>query len=923
MTPKRWFAASILVGLFVLAAGSSEAQVLTGSLFGVVKDGSGGVLPGASIQVSSTALIGGSATVVTNEKGQFRLPTLAPGEYALEIELAGFTKYREERIQIDVQGNIERTVTLKLSGIAESISVEGGSAVEAERSGLASRFGLQELTSIPVRRFSMFAFIKAAPGVSPTSSSSGTDSGVSVFGSGVNESLYLLDGTNFTCPCSGGPAPQPDVDVIQEVHVDSLGAAAEFGNIQGAVFNVVTKQGSNVFVPDFSYYGQANRLTSQPVALPCVSCSEPSTEYTRVRYRDLTTHLGGPLVRDRVWFFGGYQYLRDSDSQPGTDPLFPRVSEYDKAFAKVTWQISPRLKWMSSLHDEFWVSPQRPTVAQPFEVTLRSSGTRPTATFGQLTDAMSDNTLLDVRLSRFVAPTTNEPSTGDRTTPNHNDLATGIQSGGPQGFGAGELFRTTAAASLTHYLSVLASDHEMKFGVQIENGGNSGWTAFQGGVVSYTDNAGRPVQVTRRQPSTSAGEFITAGLFAMDTVRFAERFTVNLGVRFDHDRAISPDLSAHDAQGHETGTIAGLGTLYSWNVVSPRLGLTMKITADGATILRTSFGRFHQGILTGELNPVHPGVSPITTAAYDAVTGQYSRIISVVDPTINLRLDPITKSPQTNQFGIGVDRELARRMAVSISYVRKDGSDFIGWTDTGGTYRAETRTLADGRTIPVFVLTNGTAGQRFFLTNPEGYFLRYNGMMAAFEKRWSDGWQALASYTLSKTEGLQPTSGSSPGFGQASSTFGNAITFGRDPNTLTNAAGILANDRTHVLRLMGSVAIPRTGFVVATNVQYFTGLPWAATSQIPLPQGLTRVLLETPGSRRLSSQTLLDLRLSHTFAFGGKGRVELLLDVLNALNDKSEERLVDVNFFSQNFSRPSVFVDPRRAMLGIRLTFPT
>src|SRR4029453_792053 len=105
---------------------------------------------------------------------------------------------------------------------------------------------------------------------------------------------------------------------------------------------------------------------------------------------------------------GGHQFLPGSDSQAGNDPLFPRVSEYDKAFAKVTWQISPRLKWMSSLHDESWVSPQRPTLSQPFETTLRSSGTRPTATFGQLTDAISDNTLLEVRLSRFVAPTTNE-----------------------------------------------------------------------------------------------------------------------------------------------------------------------------------------------------------------------------------------------------------------------------------------------------------------------------------------------------------------------------------------------------------------------------------------------------------------------------------------------------------------------------------
>jgi hypothetical protein len=81
------------------------------------------------------------------------------------------------------------------------------------------------------------------------------------------------------------------------------------------------------------------------------------------------------------------------------------------------------------------------------------------------------------------------------------------------------------------------------------------------------------------------------------------------------------------------------------------------------------------------------------------------------------------------------------------------------------------------------------------------------------------------------------------------------------------------------------------------------------------------VLLEAPGSRRMPTQTLLDLRLSHTFGFAGKGRLELLLDVLNVLNDKSEERLVDDNLSGQNFGRPSVFVDPRRAMLGVRLTF--
>jgi hypothetical protein len=207
------------------------------------------------------------------------------------------------------------------------------------------------------------------------------------------------------------------------------------------------------------------------------------------------------------------------------------------------------------------------------------------------------------------------------------------------------------------------------------------------------------------------------------------------------------------------------------------------------------------------------------------------------------------------------------------------------------------------------------------LANQPNYFSRYNGVMTAFEKRWSGGWQALASYTLSKTEGLESSSGAPAGLGQFSSTFGNLVTFGRDPNTLTNATGLLPSDRTHVFRVMGSVAIPKTGFLFAANLQSLNGLPWAATAQVALPQGLTRILLETPGTRRLSSQTLLDLRVSHVFDLPRNGRVELLLDVLNALNQTSEERLADDNYFSQNFARPSVFVDPRRAMLGARLTF--
>ena len=118
---------------------------------------------------------------------------------------------------------------------------------------------------------------------------------------------------------------------------------------------------------------------------------------------------------------------------------------------------------------------------------------------------------------------------------------------------------------------------------------------------------------------------------------------------------------------------------------------------------------------------------------------------------------------------------------------------------------------------------------------------------------------------------------------------------------------------------MGSVDVPRTGVVVAANLQYFTGKPWAATTQVLLPQGDQRIFIEPRGSRRLSSQTLLDVRVSRTLSLGNVGRLDVLIDVLNALNDTAEEALATDNLFSPTFAQPTVFMDPRRAMLGVRL----
>ena len=398
----------------VLLPRIEAAQGLSGALIGTVNDAQGGVIPGASVRVSSPALIGGSSTVTTNEKGQLRFAVLPPGLYVLDIAIEGFVTYHEEDIPIGAGATIERTAVLTLGGFAQSVVVQGsGSRIEARNPGFGTRFGAEDLTALPTRRTGMSDLLRAAPGVSPTSPASGNTTTVSAFGSGTNENQFLIDGTNFTAPGTGIARSEPGIQFIQEVHVQSVGASAEFGNVQGAVINVITRQGSERFLYDASYYAQTAALTSQPVRLLVAGAGQEASGYERARYRDFTTTFGGPVVRDRLWFFAGYQYLRDYDSQPGSEPKFPRTYEQDKIFAKLTWRLAPRWQLVQSFHDELGINPDRPTLVTPFEATLRVHASVPAMTLGHLTHMLSPNTVWDVRVGRFAYNQQESSSTGN------------------------------------------------------------------------------------------------------------------------------------------------------------------------------------------------------------------------------------------------------------------------------------------------------------------------------------------------------------------------------------------------------------------------------------------------------------------------------------------------------------------------------
>ena len=183
------------------------------------------------------------------------------------------------------------------------------------------------------------------PGISSTQVQDSTTS--SAFGSNTNENQYQIDGTNITSPTAGQMWPYPNTDIVAEMELVGVGAPAEYGNMQGAVFNIVTKSGGNTLKGLLNWFSQYQATTGN---------NQPDQEfpYHRDRFQDATVQLGGPIIRDKMWWFGSYQYRRDYFSEPGTDPLFPTQDLQDRVFGKLTWQINQNNNLLFAYHNDHW-----------------------------------------------------------------------------------------------------------------------------------------------------------------------------------------------------------------------------------------------------------------------------------------------------------------------------------------------------------------------------------------------------------------------------------------------------------------------------------------------------------------------------------------------------------------------------------------
>ena len=316
----------LVLGGLLLTPVPGSAQIVTGALRGVVTDASGAVLPGVTVELAGPALIGGPKTAVTDEKGQYRFPNLAPGQYTVTASLAGFQTTRREAIRVEVGSQFDVDFKMTVGGLSETVNVEGATPmVDTSRSAMTTTVPTELLEATPTARFTFFDVAYMTAGVS-TARFDNSASRASAFGANVNENQYQLDGADLTAPQTGAAWPWPSTDIIQEVQVIGLGAPAEYGNYQGAVFNVITKSGSNKFMMNANYYWQPEALTGTNVKLENPDTGE-MLGFHRDQYRDFSLQVGGPVKKDKLWYFGGVQYRNDFFSEPGTDPQFPKMEK--------------------------------------------------------------------------------------------------------------------------------------------------------------------------------------------------------------------------------------------------------------------------------------------------------------------------------------------------------------------------------------------------------------------------------------------------------------------------------------------------------------------------------------------------------------------------------------------------------------------
>lgn len=339
-TPIRLVVFTLAVVLSLFASASAQTST-TGSIEGTVTDVNGASVPG--VTVTATRQGGRSQTVTSNDEGVYRIPQLEPGRYVVTVEAAkGFARFEQTDVEVSLGRTSNITVSLRPQGATEVVEVtaSSGAAIDVTANTTGTNVSTEQFSNFPTQR-TVQSLYSIAPTVSRSGlrDASGRDRDPSVAGSSGPENNYILDGVTVSDPAFGGSGANLPFEFVQEVEVKTGAYGAEFGKATGGIFNVITKSGTNDIRGDAFVY-----FTPKSFVREVKSDAIPFTGSAPAGFSEVDAgfDIGGPIMKDKLWFFGAFNPQRRNNyflTQTFLDQVNNKVTTPFYA-GKITWQPS-------------------------------------------------------------------------------------------------------------------------------------------------------------------------------------------------------------------------------------------------------------------------------------------------------------------------------------------------------------------------------------------------------------------------------------------------------------------------------------------------------------------------------------------------------------------------------------------------------
>ena len=939
----RLLAGALLLLLAVPGVARPQSQAAGGTIEGTVTDESGAVLPGAAVTVRNTAT-GATREASSDPAGLYRAPLLPVGPYEITAALSGFATTRLTNLTLTIGQVLDADLTLKLASAQEEVTVTAEAPVlEVARTHQASTVGERLVSSLPVNGRNFIDFALTTPGVTRDvrqgdisfAGQRGTLNSLVIDGADNNNTFF---GQTLGRTGSGRAPYQFSQDAVQEFQVNRNAYSAEYGRAGGAVINVVTKSGTNEFHGSAFEFFRHEKLNANSWSN---KTRNPVPARARYRFDQFGGSLGGPIVKDKAFFFVSFDAQRntipnpvdfgvpvsslptDPDTRAGIATLESKAADWERKqdqnvlLAKVDYQVAAAHRLtLRYNHQNF--------TGQGFEFTGA------TRAFEGSGDSLVRTRTLNAALTSVLRPTffnevrvqyarDNEPGTANSTLPQADVRQNGqtVLVIGRNSFSPRET--TIERVQVADTVTWVRGAHTFKAGADVNHDqilnlfpGNFGGVYVFNTVASF--NRGVPNGSGDRYVQAFPGPDTTGpethpditeyAAFVQDEWKLRKDLTLSLGLRYDLQSFAKPQVRNPDAQ----LAAAGIDTSVlktDKNNFGPRLGLAWSAGAN--TVLRAGYGLFYgrtPSIMVGTAhsnNGINVQTITLTgsqvpaTLVYPATLASIPTGAAAARPSIFV-FDPDYENPEVHQASAGVEHALRDNLAVGASYLFVAGRNL-----------QRSRDFNVGTPVPTAIPVQGGGSvtvDQFPTARPFSNFDRiirfessaestYNGVTVEV-RRPRGRLQASLSYTLGKVEDTKP---------DATAVVPGSTT--DDAKHASNPANFDAdrapgdNDQRHRVVFSGvwDMGYAKDAGGLKEAVLGGWSLGWIASGASGQPY--SRLIANdvnrdgnarndiVPGGRnaeRLPTTYVVDLRLARKIGIGSRARLEVIGEAFNLLN---------------------------------------